>query len=69
MFGEVGLGGEIRPVPHGQERVKAAIKQGFNPIIIPKGNADKGHNACVKPVSTVSEALAILLDECLSDCG
>jgi len=38
-FGEVGLSGEIRPVPNGQERLKEAIKHGFKRIIMPKANA------------------------------
>lgn len=41
VFGEVGLGGEIRPVQNGQERLKAAIKHGFKLAIIPKANAPK----------------------------
>ncbi len=40
-FGEVGLSGEIRPVPNGQERIKVAIKQGFNWILLPKANMPK----------------------------
>lgn len=39
VFGEVGLSGEIRPVPNGQERLKEAIKHGFKYIIVPRGNA------------------------------
>ncbi len=39
VFGEVGLSGEIRPVPNGQERLKEAIKHGFTHIIVPRGNA------------------------------
>jgi DNA repair protein RadA/Sms len=38
VFGEVGLAGEIRPVPNGEERLKEAFKQGFKRAIIPKGN-------------------------------
>lgn len=41
VFGEVGLGGEIRPVQSGQERIKAAIKHGFKKAIVPKANAPK----------------------------
>ena len=37
-FGEVGLAGEIRPVPNGQERLREAAKHGFNSAIIPKAN-------------------------------
>lgn len=41
VFGEVGLSGEIRPVPNGQERLKEAMKHGFTHAIIPKANAPK----------------------------
>lgn len=37
-FGEVGLAGEIRPVPNGQERLREAAKHGFKTAIIPKAN-------------------------------
>lgn len=39
VFGEVGLSGEIRPVPNGQERLKEAHKHGFKTIILPRANA------------------------------
>ncbi len=38
MFGEVGLAGEIRPVPNGEERLKEAVKHGFKRAIVPKLN-------------------------------
>jgi len=37
-FGEIGLAGEIRPVPNGEERLKEAAKQGFKRAIIPRAN-------------------------------
>ena len=37
-FGEIGLSGEIRPVPNGQERLREAAKHGFKTAIIPDGN-------------------------------
>lgn len=39
VFGEVGLAGEIRPVPSGQERLREAAKHGFTRAIVPKANA------------------------------
>ena len=36
-FGEVGLAGEVRPAPRGQERLKEAAKLGFRIAIVPKG--------------------------------
>jgi len=41
MFGEVGLAGEIRPVPSGQERLQEAAKHGFKRVILPRANAPK----------------------------
>ncbi|HEX4044755.1 MAG TPA: DNA repair protein RadA [Gammaproteobacteria bacterium] len=41
VFGELGLAGEMRPVPGGQERLKEAAKHGFKTAIIPHGNANK----------------------------
>ena len=40
-FGEVGLAGEIRPAPRGQERLKEAAKLGFTQALIPMANAPK----------------------------
>ncbi|GMQ89124.1 MAG: DNA repair protein RadA [Gammaproteobacteria bacterium] len=41
VFGEVGLAGEIRPVPNGQERLREAAKLGFKRALIPAANAPK----------------------------
>ncbi|MDR2013817.1 MAG: DNA repair protein RadA [Rhodanobacter sp.] len=40
-FGEVGLSGEIRPVPNGEERLREAATHGFRKAIVPKANAPK----------------------------
>ena len=40
-FGEVGLSGEIRPVPNGEERLREAATHGFTRAIVPKANAPK----------------------------
>jgi len=40
-FGEVGLAGEVRPAPRGQERLREAAKLGFSKALIPKANAPK----------------------------
>jgi DNA repair protein RadA/Sms len=37
-FGEVGLAGEVRPAPRGQERLREAAKLGFSLALIPRGN-------------------------------
>ncbi|MCW8879947.1 MAG: DNA repair protein RadA [Kangiellaceae bacterium] len=59
VFGEVGLAGEIRPVPNGQERIKEAKKHGFEVAIVPKANAPKKgvDGIRVLPVGQLSEAL------------
>jgi DNA repair protein RadA/Sms len=41
IFGEVGLSGEIRPVPSGQERLGEASKHGFRRAVVPRGNVPK----------------------------
>lgn len=62
-FGEIGLAGEIRPVPNGQERIKEAAKHGFTHAVIPKGNMpkpqDMPENMEIIAVSRVSELLDI----------
>ncbi|HLT27687.1 MAG TPA: DNA repair protein RadA [Zeimonas sp.] len=40
-FGEVGLAGEIRPAPRGQERLREAAKLGFSRVLVPRGNAPR----------------------------
>jgi DNA repair protein RadA/Sms len=41
VFGEVGLAGEVRPAPRGQERLREAAKLGFRRALIPKANAPR----------------------------
>jgi DNA repair protein RadA/Sms len=62
VFGEVGLAGEIRPVPSGQERLQEAAKHGFTRAIVPKANAPKQAipGMQVVAVSKLSEALEAL---------
>ena len=42
VFGEIGLGGELRPVPSFENRLKEASKHGFTDLIVPKANLPKG---------------------------
>ena len=61
VFGEVGLSGEIRPVPSGQERLQEARKHGFARAIVPKGNAPRSDmGMSVIAVSTLAEAIEAL---------
>ncbi|MEM0954571.1 MAG: DNA repair protein RadA [Pseudomonadota bacterium] len=64
IFGEVGLSGEIRPVPSGQERLAEAAKHGFTRAIVPRGNLPKQavDGMQVTGVNKLSEALAALDD-------
>ena len=59
IFGEVGLGGEVRPVVKGQERLNEAIKLGFEKVILPKQNMPKNidKNISLIGVSTISDAI------------
>jgi DNA repair protein RadA/Sms len=59
VFGEVGLAGEIRPVPSGLERLREAAKHGFKRAIVPKSNAPKDGfpDLDLVPVSRLVDAL------------
>jgi DNA repair protein RadA/Sms len=57
VFGEVGLAGEIRPAPRGQERLREAAKLGFSLAMIPKANAPR------QPI----EGMAIIAVERIDD--
>ncbi|RKZ70555.1 MAG: DNA repair protein RadA [Candidatus Parabeggiatoa sp. nov. 1] len=59
VFGEVGLAGEIRPVPNGIDRLREAAKHGFKRAIVPKSNAppDNIPNMEVVPVWRLVDAL------------
>jgi DNA repair protein RadA/Sms len=63
VFGEVGLSGEIRPVPNGQERLREAAKHGFKRAIVPLANAPKKaiSGMQVTPVRRITEALDVFL--------
>ncbi len=60
VFGEVGLAGEIRPVPNGADRLQEAAKHGFRRALIPKANAPRRapEGLEVVAVSRLEEALA-----------
>lgn len=62
IFGELGLSGEVRPVPSGQERVQEAKKHGFTKIILPYGNRPRKADAeveivAIKKLSELFDAL------------
>lgn len=63
VIGEIGLGGEVRPVSFMEQRVKEAIKLGFDKIMLPqqaKKQAVPGNKGALIPVKSISEALGYL---------
>ncbi len=63
--GEVGLGGEVRPVPHLEARLREAARLGLKRAIVPGGGAAMrdgrdGHGLSVRPVRSLAEALEAL---------
>ncbi|HET8748033.1 MAG TPA: DNA repair protein RadA [Ramlibacter sp.] len=64
-FGEVGLAGEVRPAPRGQERLREAAKLGFSIAVVPKANAPRGkarefEGLTIHPVERIEEALEVV---------
>jgi DNA repair protein RadA/Sms len=61
-FGEVGLAGEVRPAPRGQERLKEAAKLGFSVAVVPKANAPKKpiEGLTIHAVERVEEAMNVV---------
>jgi DNA repair protein RadA/Sms len=64
VFGEVGLAGEIRPAPRGQERLREASKLGFSIAMVPKANAPKQkiEGMTIIAVERIDEAFSKLRD-------
>lgn len=64
-FGEIGLSGEIRPVPNGEDRLREAATHGFLNAIVPKANAPRrGSMGDLKiiGVDRLADALAALAE-------
>jgi DNA repair protein RadA/Sms len=61
-FGEVGLAGEVRPAPRGQERLKEAAKLGFSVAVVPKANAPKKpiEGLTIHAVERVEDAMDVV---------
>lgn len=64
IFGEIGLGGEVRPVSRGQERINEAKKLGFTRIILPEKNIPKKpiDGVTLVSIKTVKEAMSAALN-------
>ena len=61
-FGEVGLAGEVRPAPRGQERLREAAKLGFSIAVVPKANAPKKkpiEGLTIHAVERIEEAIDV----------
>jgi DNA repair protein RadA/Sms len=65
VLGEVGLSGEIRPVPSGQERISEAAKHGFTRAVVPKANCPKKPIEGMKVIGVdrLSEALDAIFED------
>ena len=61
-FGEVGLAGEVRPAPRGQDRLKEAAKLGFSVAVVPKANAPKKpiEGLTIHPVERIEQAIDLV---------
>jgi len=61
-FGELGLAGEVRPAPRGQERLKEAAKLGFSVAVVPQANAPKKpiEGLTIHAVERVEQAIDIV---------
>jgi len=61
-FGEVGLAGEVRPAPRGQERLKEAAKLGFSVALVPKANAPKKpiEGLTIHAVERIEQAMEVV---------
>jgi DNA repair protein RadA/Sms len=61
-FGEIGLAGEVRPAPRGQERLKEAAKLGFSVALVPKANAPKKpiEGLTIHAVERVEQAMEVV---------
>jgi DNA repair protein RadA/Sms len=58
-FGEVGLTGEVRPVPYGDERLREAQAQGFRLAIVPQANAPRTEPAGMRVIAVSRIAAAL----------
>jgi len=64
VYGELGLTGEVRPVAHGEERLRELVKFGFKSVILPRDNLPRTAppNLLLLGVSSIQQALAAAFD-------
>jgi DNA repair protein RadA/Sms len=74
VFGEIGLGGEVRSVPHIERRVAEAVRLGFAQCLLPQSGASRlrtssEFHAHASPVSSLMQAVSLLLPNALARRG
>ena len=64
VFGEIGLAGEVRPAPRGQDRLREIAKLGFEKAVVPRANQPKAKvpGLVVLAVERVDQAVQLLRD-------
>lgn len=62
VFGEIGLAGEVRPVPNGLDRLREAARHGFVRAIVPKANAPR------RPIEGLEVTAVGRLSEAVDSC-
>jgi DNA repair protein RadA/Sms len=62
VFGEIGLAGEVRPAPRGQDRLREVAKLGFEKAIVPRANQPKAKISGLEvlAVERVDQAVQLL---------
>jgi DNA repair protein RadA/Sms len=62
VFGEIGLAGEVRPAPRGQDRLREIAKLGFEKAIVPRANQPKAKISGLEVLSVerVDQAVQLL---------
>ena len=68
FFGELGLSGEVRPVPRGEERVAESAKLGFSRLVIPAANKLESRKV-VEGLSVAALRSAVELDSVVREQG
>lgn len=72
FVGEVGLTGEVKPVPHIESRIKEADRLGFRMVVIPKGNLKspvQTKHVRVAEVRTLDETISLMYNKSHQKCA
>lgn len=64
VFGEIGLTGELRPIPHSEKMIKEALRMGFEKILLPEKNYNKLSDTMksnkIKGIATITKAIEMI---------